>query len=273
MLRKTFQLIKNNPNIIIFQVIYIVISFFSTLILYSVSQSEISSSIDYILYCVKLLISFVLGLLLGIIFLSGFGHTLSETLISRESGITTFFVGNKKYFMKSMLSVLVLYIINVVSFAILLPTASQIILKIFVPYGNDEVRKEFYYIFIYIINIFIMPFSILFLPAIYIDHYDILPGLIAGMKLAVRNYLKLVWVLSAMYIPVIINIIFIKDAAMFVFTPLPIEYVFNSIDVMNGNVFSISFIIMYFIEGVIFLVSAPLFFVIYNESSSKRLLY
>jgi hypothetical protein len=271
MLIKTFKLLKNNPIIIIFQVVYIAISFLSSLLFLSVRQSEISYNMDYSLYCGKFLISTLLGILSEVVFLSGFGNSLSEAITSGKSNFTAFFVGIKKYFKKSMLSVLILYIINVGFSAILLPAFSQIILNIFVPSG--DVRNVFYYIMIYIINILIMPFTTLFIPAIYIDRYDIIAGLITGMKLAVRNYWRLVWVFSAIYIPIIINIIFIKDTVLFVFTPLSAEYIRSPIDIISGNVFSVSVIMMYLLEGAIFLVSTPLFFVIYKESSSKRLLY
>lgn len=271
MLRKTIQLIKNNPCISICQMVYIVILFLGLFLLYSVGQNEISSYIDYTLYSGKFFISSILSLLIGMVFIAGFGNALSEVITSGKCGFTDFYVGIKRYYMKSVLSVLVLYIIYVVCSTILFPTVSHIIVDMFNPYG--EIRRISYDVCIYILNILIMPFTMLFLPAIYIDHYDIIPGLITGMRLAARNYYKLVWVLSIMFIPIIIDVIFIKDAVMFVFTPLSIEYIHNTIAVLSGNGFTISTIIMYLVEVVIFLVSAPLFFVIYAESSSKRLIY
>lgn len=270
MLRKTFQLLINNPSIIILQMVYIVSLFLNSFLFYSIKLSEISSNIEYFLGA-KFIFSTVLGLLLGVVFISGFGNAFTKAITSSKCDFKAFFVGIKKYFMKSMLSTLVLYIIYVVFSSILFPAAAQIIVDIFIPYG--DLRKVFYYICIYIISIFVMPFTTLFLPAVFIDHYDIVAGLITGMKLAVRNYKKLVWVLFFMYIPIIINIFYIKDAVIFIFTPLSIEYILNPIDVISGKVFSVSVIIMYLLEAAIFIVSAPLYFVIYKESSSKRLLY
>lgn len=271
MLRKTFQLLKNNPSILFFQLVFITGSFLSSFLFCSVRQSEISNNSEYFLYCSKFLFSTVLGLLLDMIFIAGFGNTVSKAITTGKSGYATFFMGLKKNFVKSILSVLLLYINYGVFSSILFPVAAQIIADIFIPYG--DFRNVFYYICIYIISIFIMPFTSLFLPAVFIDNDDILVSFIMSIKLTIKNYKKLIWALSAMYIPIIINIIFIKDSVMFVFTPLPSEYILNAVDIISGNVFSASVIIMYFLEAAISLVLTPLFFVIYDESSSKRLLY
>lgn len=270
MLRKTTKLLIENPSILIIQLAYLVASFLSSFLFDSIKHCETSSMNDYFIYCGKFLIPTVIGLLLGMIFIAGFGNAISEAITTGKSDFISLFIGIKKDPLKSMLSVLVLYIIYGLFSSVLFPAVAQIIMDTFVPY--DDFRITFYHICIYIISIFIMPFTSLFLPAVFIDQYDVMAGLIMSMKLALRNYKKLLLAFVVIYIPIIVNVIFIKDSVLFVFIPLSMEHILNPIEVMSGNAFSISVIIMYLLEAAIFLVTAPLFFVIYKDSSMKRLL-
>lgn len=258
MFKKSINLLKKNPVIIMLYAAYMVVMFLIIFILYPKDLSQFNNPnpatfeiIAYGIVMMKMLLATFIMLLLGLFFMAGYGNMISEAVIHGETSITSFLPGLRKFFVRVLLAMLLLAAFAI-GFSILL---SLIIIPITVFLAING-STSIYMVSIIstlislILVVFSSPFIILWYPAIFIDDLGVIQGLKSGAKVGVKNYWKLILIMVILCIPFVANV-FLNFNAM-----------------ADGVIFTPSYIIILIIVSIISVVILPATFILYKENSN-----
>jgi len=261
MIKKSIKLLKENPVLILFYLIYMAIAFTILFLLYPhhINQRISTSNLDLVAYAItmiKMLIALGLIAALGIVFISGFGNMLREAVINGTTSKSSFFPGVKRFFVRSLLAAFLYFgfaiVLGIVMSIITIPiTITQVL--------NGHESIEFMSIIITVITMtittFSLPFLMLWIPSIFVDDTGIFQALKNGVRMGVKNYWKLVLALVIIYLP------------------SGILMLFNYPVVMNGEIFAPAMLVMYLLSAIISIVFILFLFVLYWEKRQKELNY
>lgn len=257
MVVKSLNLLKKNSVLILFYAAYMVVMYFIVFMLYPKDMSQFSNAnpnnFDFTAYFIvmtKLLIALLLMGVLGILFLSGFGNMNSEAVLKGKTSANSFLPGLKKFFVRVLLSSLLL-----AAFSIGLTIVLSIIaipFTIFAVLSGNMMNSIIIVIFTSAVVIFSVPFVILWFPSIFIDDTGVIQGLKNGAKAGVKNYWKLLLIILLMYLPVIVNT------------------AINYSSMANGVIFTPGYIVMCIIVSIITIIAIPAIFLIYEDYQQKR---
>ena len=188
MLKKTYDLLKNNPVIILF---------------YALVSSNFLG-IGYLHYFMNLnyYVSEFLIIVILLLLCTGLGNMIKESLQNARTVPKSFISGIKKYSIHVFLSFLLLYVFyflfRVIQVIILIPF-------IFLDFiWNPIVSDIAAIIIVNISTILIIPFVVLLPTSIIIDDTDVIQGLINSLKAGAENYLRLLFVAIVFYTPTVI---------------------------------------------------------------------
>ena len=254
MIKKVFDVLRNNPIIIAFYGIYELILIIIILLLYpnNINQFMGNGTFDFSAYFMMLMKMFAacgLMFILSILFMPGFGHMLSEAIVQGKTSAQSFLEGINRFFVRFLLLTL-LGIAVAIAFSIII-SIILVPITIFQVMGGGAGDLEYMSLFIMIltliITILIIPFVLLCIPSILMDDVKIFQGLKNGAKAGVKNYWKLVVILITMYLPIILyEIIYFHTTS-------------------QGVIITPSYIILLIICGIISLFMIPMLFIVYKE--------
>jgi hypothetical protein len=194
MLINGLKTLRRNPVLIPLYLLYILIigaaAFF--LIPHRIEQEDMLALL--ITVAIFLLFAFV-SLLVGLVFLSGYGHMLAEAVTKGTTSIGSFPAGIAKFFVKLLLAVLLLFAIYI-GFSIVLAMAVVPVSLILAMGRLTEIStvNVVNTLIISIAAVISIPFIVSWIPAIFIDGAGVVDGLKAALRAGVRNYgVLLLW--------------------------------------------------------------------------------
>jgi hypothetical protein len=255
MLKKTMQLIKSNPIIIIFYVVYLAISVLLMLALYpksfGVDTYTKNGMFDYSLYLVtmrNILIAVFILFILSLFYISGFYNMLREAIFTGKTKASSFLSGIKIYFGRVFLSVL-LTIVIVVVFSILLGILSIPFTIMAATTGNVSIYAMTMVIMLVTLVLVLVPapFIVLWLPALFLEDTGVIRSLKLGVKAGAKNYGRLIL------------------ATLVLVLPQAIYSILNYNVMMKGTIFSTGYFILLGVMAVLGLIYNNYLFVIYHE--------
>ena len=264
MLKKSFQVLKNNPIIILFYGVYFVIMFLILFTLYPHDLSQFSTTnleqfnfTEYIIMMIKMLTAAGLISVLGIVFFSGFGYMISEAVRTGKTSKNSLLQGIKKFILRTLVAALLLFTMTMgVSIIMSIITIPITMWQVFTGgYSSVQYLSILITAITAVITIFLIPFILLWFPSIFMDDTKVIQALKSGAKAGVKNYWKLVLTLLVIYLP----------------TGLIMGFNYGSI--VNGSIFTPCFLVMYLIDAIISIFIIVLLFVIYEEYRVKNMPY
>ncbi len=259
MLRKSINLLKSNPLLVVYFLGYEFMGFLVLYLLYPknlgvYNHGDVMDLVSMMIFMMKMLLSSILMFFLSILFMSGFGHMTAEAVMNGKLASSSFMIGLKKYFVRILLMSLLVFAM-VIGVAILFSFVTVPII-LFQSFSGQEdniyVLSMAMSIIITVIIIALIPFIILWLPAIFIDNVRTIQGLKSGVKAGRKNYLKLLGLLFFVYLPIVAY------------------QIFNYPSLMNGDIFTPTYIGVLIIETCIALVIFPAFFFLYYDYRTKN---
>lgn len=258
MLKKTLQIIKNNPVIILCYVAYLAISILLLLFLYpksfGVGTYTKNGAFDYSLYMVtmrNMLIALLLIFVFSLLFISGFSSMIREAVFSGKTKLYFFFDGIKNYFGRVLLTVLLTAAIIIIG-SILFGLLSIPFTIMAVANGTDSVYLISLVIMLIALILFLIPspFFILWLPALFLEDTGVIRSLRLGVKAGTKNYWKLLLV------------------SFLLILPQAVYFILNYNVMMSGSLFSTGYFVMIGVMAVLSLFYNIYIFVLYHEYSS-----
>ncbi len=253
MLKKTLQLLKNNPVIILCYGIYLLISILILFLLYpknfGVDTYTQSGSFDYSLYMVtmrNMLIALLLMFILGLFFASGYGGMLREAVFSGKTKLHNFLNGIKHYFGRVLLCALLTSAIVIVG-SILIGILS--IPFTVIGFGTDSI--DLIVVMIMLITLLLVlipsPFFILWMPALFLEDTGVFHSIKLGMKAGAKNYWKLL------------------IATFLLILPQTIYSILNYTVIKSGSLFTLEYFVLLGIMSVLSLFYSSYVFLVYHE--------
>ena len=258
MLKKSLNILKSNPVMILLYALFMVVTFLIIFTLYPKDINQFTNpdvtKFDFAGYLVmmgKMLIAALLMYALGLLFYSGFGNMITEAVINGKTSANSFLPGVKKYFVRVLLASLLLMAFSI-AFSIISSIITVPIMLLSIRNVAITSLSIIITLILTLVIIIILPFILLWFPSIFIDDVGVIPGLVKGAKAGVKNYWKLLLVILIIYLPVTANIMI------------------NFKSIENGNIFTPGYLIMGLLSVIMSLVSFPVFFLIYKENKPQQ---
>lgn len=254
MLKKTLQILKENPVIILFYAAYIIIVFGILYLLYPHDLSGLTNtdmtSFDFmaiLIVMVKMLTACILLAAIGVVFMSGYGGMLAEAVVTGKTSSSSFLPGIRKFFTRTLLSFLLLFGFSIgVSILVSIVTVPITIIETLKGRENVESLSLIISLFSSTLMIFCLPFVALWFPALYLDNTGVTQSLKNGAKAGVKNYWKLVLILLLIYLPIGINLVINFDS------------------MAKGRIFTPGYILICLLEVIISIFILVILFLIYK---------
>ncbi len=255
MLKKTLQLIKTNPLIVICYTIYLVFSILLIYFLYpksfGVGTYTQGGVFDYSLYMVtmrNMLIAVALIFILSLFFISGYGGMTREAVLSGKTKLFYFLDGIKNYFGRVLLSALLTGAVVIVG-SILLGLLSIPFTIMAVANGTNSIYIMTMVIMLVTLILVLIPtpFVALWLPAMFLEDTSIMRSLKFGAKAGAKNYFRLL----------IVSIILIL--------PQVIYSILNYSHILRGTLFSVEYFILLGIMALTSMIYNIYLFIVYHE--------
>lgn len=252
MLKRIFNVLKNNSSIVLLYLAYQVIAFLILILLYPNNVSEFVNeySFDFIAFfgvMSKMLLATVIIEILGMLISSGWGNMLTEAIRMGKTTIKSFLPGVRIYFTRILLSTLLLNGVYILISILLGVVASVVIFALIMTGTAVSMGWSMLLILVMVIILMIpMPFVLLWYPSIFIDDTGVIQGLKNGAKAGAKNYWRLILILMMLAVPIGIQMaVTTKNTSEDFFTP---EYM-----------------MFYLIEALISTVIIPSIFLIYQD--------
>jgi len=266
MIKKAFAVIKNNPVLVVMYLVYMVIMVVGMYIV--LPNGVVQSNKPQIMMAQIGKLYLFLGVigLIGMLFISGAGAMLSEAVINGKTSISSFLPGVKKFFGRIFRAALLLLGI-VMGATIVLSIAVTIPIALFSASANQAsaagvtITSTIIVIGILFLSIFaVMPFLMLWLPALFIDDLKVAKALGVGAKAAKKNYGKLILIMLATFIP---------TAGYYVYLLIGsnLTEAYKSMGNIQG---SPAYYVEMLVSAVLAIFILPMIFIIYNEYRLKN---
>lgn len=254
MFKNVLNLLKNNPVIIAFHLMYELLILLIVLLLYpnNINQFGVYGNFNFAVYFMtmgKLFAACGFIFILSLLFMPGFGHMLSEGVTRGKTSVQAFVEGINRFFVRMLLLTL-LGMAAAIAFSIII-SIIIVPVTIFLTLGGGVAGVQSMSVVIMIltliITIFIIPFVVLSFPSILMDDVSTTQGIKNGAKAGVKNYWKLVAILFMMYLPIIVYEIFYINSAS------------------QGAIITPAYIVLLIICGIISLFLLPILFLVYRD--------
>jgi hypothetical protein len=255
MLKKSIQLLKNNPVIILFYVLYLVVTLGLFAFLYpksfGVETFSTNGMFDYSLYLIairNILVAIFLIFLISLFFISGYYNMLREAVFAGKTKVATFFDGIKIYFVRVLLSTLLMGVVTIV-FSILLGILSVPFTMMAVSNGMDSLLliTSALTVVVMLLVLIPAPFVVLWYPALFLENTGVLKSLSLGARAGAKNYLRLLLITFLLMLPQMIYSIS------------------NYNLIMEDTLYSVGFYIMLGIMAVVAIIYNIYLFIVYHE--------
>lgn len=258
MIKKSLTILKNNPVLILLYTAFLVVSLVIILLLYPKDMGmylnmDSFNLYSYLVMMVKMLYAIFLLYVLGFVFIVGYGSMLAEAVITGKTYVASFFSGLKKFFVRMLLAVL-LYLAMAIGFSTICSTVSIPFIMIsamktastvaYDPTASMNLSISITIVML-LLMIFLLPFALLWFPAIFTENTGVFQGLKSGARAGVKNYWKLLLILIVIYIPMVIYM-----------------YI-NFHKIMGGVVLTPGLLFVYLIEAIVMVVVFPILYLIY----------
>lgn len=213
MLKKTFHILKDNPVLIGVYLLNMLVMLLILFVLYPKDMSNIGISenggIDFITYLNamgKMLFAILLIFALSLLVASGFGNMMKEAIRGEKITIATFMMGIKKFFVRILLSSLLLFAFTIVVSLVLMILV--IMIALLLAFNNPILAVVLGSVLYIIPLIIIMPFVLLWTPSIVIDETGVMTSLKSSFKAGAKNYWRLLLSMLTIFVPIIVYFIF-----------------------------------------------------------------
>jgi hypothetical protein len=255
MLKKTIQLIKSNPIIIIFYVVYLAISVLLMLALYpksfSIDTYTKNGMFDYNLYLItmrNILIAVLLIFILSLFYISGYCNMLREAIFTGKTRASSFLTGIKMYFGRVFLFVLLTAAIVIV-FSVLVGLLSIPFTIMAATSGTFSIYTMTMVIMLVTLVLVLIPtpFIVLWLPALFLEDTGVIRSLKLGAKAGVKNYWRLIL------------------TTLLLVLPQAVYSILNYNVMMKGTIFSAGYLVLLGVMAVIGLIYNTYLFMMYHE--------
>lgn len=253
MLKKSIELLKNNPVLIFTYGTFSLIMFLLVLLrqpsdLIGLSNGHIErfDMRSYFITINLILLAAILIYGLSLLFISGYGNMMREAIINGKTTIKDFMPGIARYFGRVILMSLLL-----IAFSIGISLVLSIIMVplIMLSLNNLYLVTLISTLVTTVSVICAIPFVLLWIPAIFLDNHGVVKGLVQGAKTGAKNYGKLLLLMVVMYIPSILNAII------------------NFNTLVSGNLHNLGYLISTIVTMLLTVFYVPLIFIIYRDSN------
>ncbi len=264
MVKKTLQLLKQNPVLVLLYLGVQVITQLIMFLLYPKTMSDFGiteNAFDFQLYFLtlgKLLIVIIVVYIIGLLFYSGYGNMLREAILRGKAGWKAFGDGIASFFVRILLSSLLLGAMAVGASIPMMIIAIPIAVGTTLNGSMDGIIIT--PIITTIILDIVIPLILLWLPAIFIDDTGVIQGMKNGFRAGVKNYWKLLLLVLLISIPMII--IFVVNS--------PSTY---SVAGTNETILSPGYYVISIIEGIFASLFIPYIFMLYHNYVSNKIVY
>ena len=262
MLKKAINLLKTNPVLILFYAAVEVIIFLILFTMYPNSMKDFGitegTMIDFSAYFMtlgKMLLAVLFLSVIGIIFNSGYGYMTAEAVYNGKTSAQSFLKGVKKYGVRVLLTTLLL---TAMSFGVSIIIWILMFLFMMLSFvlgilGNHLLMTGIVTIVLSFLVILLVPFVLLWSPAIFIDDIGVIQGLKNGWRAGLKNYWRLFVALLLFYIPV------------------GIAAASNSFASSNGDILTPGYWVACIIMAFISVLLMPYLFMVYYDYRMKTL--
>ncbi len=255
MLKKTLQIIKNNPAIYLIYGASMVINVVILILLYPNNMNTITdvsepefALVSYLMILGKLFLASLLIFIISLFFTSGIGNAVREATFSGRTSFSAFFPGIKIYFVRVLLAML---LITAMVFA-----ASMLLGILTIPITmmtvmNGTTSPVALMLIISIVSVLLilipMPFLLLWIPAMFLENTGVIHSLNLGAKAGTKNYIRLFVGILLLFIPEIIYFAFYYDEAA------------------SGHIFTVGYFLLMAVMMILSLVFYVYLFEVYHE--------
>lgn len=255
--KNSLQLLKKNPLLILLYFLYSAITGFLVLSLIP-GQMDETSLVDLMIFFVQLVVLFFASVILGLLFLSGFGAMLGEAVMNGKTSLRTFFSGIGKFVLKLLLAGL-LFLVLCFAFSLVLGILMIPLGFLMAMNGGGDVQS---YTSVYSVSVavlstaatlFVMPFIALWYPALFLDPLGVVQTLKRGVRVGVKNYGTLLLWTGCLYLPTLIYTLMGDPAAAQGFTITPL------------------YIVILLLSALLSLIYFPALFLLYAEKRQPML--
>lgn len=259
MLAKIIDLTKKNPILPILYLLYMALTI-SLVFLLLPDKLDQTDLVALLLASVKMLIYCIIMALAGLLFFTGFGNMLSIAAAGEKVTIGSFGTGLKKYILKMLLAGLLLVAIFIAfSIALSILLIPVIIIMSMGTAGDTSSISSSLGVVSSIVTalptVFLMPFIILWFPAIFSDDIKIIEALKRGAKTGTKCYgTLLLWTLI-------------------VYLPALIYMIFNSQQLQSGSMLTPSYIAVTAVSVVLSFLYTCVIFILYRQKYQPDVYY
>lgn len=212
MLRKTLQIIKNNPAIYLIYGASVILNLVILLLLYPTNMNAISevsepefALVTYLTILGKMLLASLLIFIISLFFTSGIGNAVREATFSGRTSFSAFFSGIKLYFVRVLLAML---LITAMVFAVSILLGILTIPITMMATMNGSVSPVAIMLIISIVSVILvlipLPFLLLWIPAMFLENTGVIASLKLGARAGAKNYFRLFLGMFLLFIPEII---------------------------------------------------------------------
>jgi hypothetical protein len=215
-------------------------------------QLDQTDLVELLLASVKLLIFALVMAVTGLLFFAGYGNMLSRAAAGEKASAASFVEGLKKYILKLLLAGLLLTAIVVVYSMALSVLLVPVIFILSMGSGGDTAAISSTIgtvssLFTGLPTVFLMPFIILWFPAIFSDSLKTVESLKRGAKTGTKCYGTLLLWTVVTYLPTLVYLLF------------------NMSQVQNGTLYTPGYIIVTVISVVLSFLYLCATFILYRE--------
>lgn len=256
MIKKSIQLLKNNPVLILLYAGYTLFTLFIVLFLYPTNINQFSNPYsfdfrEYIMAMTRMMLAILIMGAGGLVFMTGYVGMLVEAMFTGKTSSASFFPSIKKYFVRILLAALLL-VAMAIGFSIVVALITIPFTMMAIMNGNLGASLITLGIMAVIV-IAAVPFIIMWYPAIIIDNAGVTQGLKLGLKSGVKNYGKLLLGLFVIYIPI------------FAYTVLNFRHM------QSGQMYNIWYFIVCIVVSAITMILLPAMYYLYHENRPNRI--
>ncbi len=251
--KKTMQLIKSNPIIIIFYAVYLTISILPMLLIYpksfGVDTYTKNGMFDYSLYLVtmrNILIALLLIFVLSLFYIPGYSNMIKEAIFTGKTKASSFLSGIKMFFGRVFLFVL-LTIVFAVALSVLLGILSIPFTIMAATNGSMYAMTLIIMLVTLMLVLIPAPFIVLWLPALFLENTGVIRALKLGAKAGAKNYWRILF------------------STLLLILPQAVYSILSFNLIMKGTFYSTGYFVLLGVMSILALIYNIYLFMIYHE--------
>ncbi|MEI6602979.1 MAG: hypothetical protein WCL54_05790 [Clostridia bacterium] len=270
MIKKAFEVIKNNPVLVVMYLVYNAFVLIGMLVFLSDGIEQSKNLAVMLAQLGKMYLYFAIVGVIGLLFVSGAGAMLAEAVVKGKTSISSFFPFVKKFFGRILLSALLM-----IAYAIVFSIALSIIITVPIVLitlssglntGGAAATTNMVSgmttatsALTMLIVLIALPFFAHWFPSIFMDDTTVIKGMLNGFKSAKKNYGKLILIVLAIYLPTMFYTVYSLMNTTFSLGSNAVK------DMMGSPVYYAQILI----SVVISVIVIPMLFITYYEHQLK----